>query len=166
MLHDERAAEDVVQDAVLAAIEREHQFSGHASVRTWMTSILRNRIHDHYRRSWRELPFDEEADAQDARVLREVAKARGRLWEARGHWASAPENVLSQRQFFDVLETCIRRLPARSARVFLMHEWLELSTEEICGELKISPSSCGVILHRAKARIRECLERNWVGAGR
>lgn len=166
MLRDESAAEDAVQDAILVAIEREQQFSGHASIRTWTTTILRNRIHDHYRRAWRELPFDDDPGTVDARGVDALFDARGNLLDGRGHWAGDPESVISQQQFLDVLEICVNRLPARSARVFLMHEWLEISTEEICHELNISSSNCGVILHRAKARLRECLERSWVGAGR
>jgi RNA polymerase sigma-70 factor (ECF subfamily) len=54
-------------------------------------------------------------------------------------------------------------MPPALGRVFLMREWLELSSEEICKELKLSSTNLYVQLHRARLRLRECLELNWFG---
>ena len=45
--------------------------------------------------------------------------------------------------------------------MFLMRELLDLDTPEICTELGISTNNCWVILHRARTRLRGCLEHNW-----
>ena len=46
-------------------------------------------------------------------------------------------------------------------RVFMMREWLELETEEICKTLTITPTNLWVMLHRARQRLRECLQTRW-----
>jgi len=71
---------------------------------------------------------------------------------------------LQQQDFFKTLEICLEKLPAQTARVFMMREWLELSTEEICKELELSTSNLWVVLYRARLRLRECLELNWFAA--
>lgn len=70
---------------------------------------------------------------------------------------------MRSQQFFRILEACTDKLPAGLGRVFLMREWLELSTEEICKELNLSATHLYVQLHRARLRLRECLELNWFG---
>ncbi len=77
-----------------------------------------------------------------------------------------PEQNLHSRQFFAVLEACTDKLPPAMGRVFLMREWLELSCDEICNELQITATNLYVQLHRARLRLRECLELNWFGAPR
>ena len=66
-------------------------------------------------------------------------------------------------QFFDVLQACIDGLPASLARIFMMREWLDYETAQICKELSITPTNCFVMLYRARMRLRECLEVNWFG---
>jgi RNA polymerase sigma-70 factor (ECF subfamily) len=45
----------------------------------------------------------------------------------------------------------------------MMREWLELSADDICKELGVSSTNLYVLLHRARLRLRECLELNWFG---
>ena len=59
------------------------------------------------------------------------------------------------------LSECLEKLPAKTARVFMMREWLDLETEEICKELELSTSNLWVLLFRARMRLRECLDLNW-----
>jgi RNA polymerase sigma-70 factor (ECF subfamily) len=61
----------------------------------------------------------------------------------------------------DVLQACLERLPANTARVFVMREVLELETDEICKELAITANNLWVILYRARMALRQCLEQNW-----
>ena len=67
----------------------------------------------------------------------------------------------TQRQFFDVMEFCLEKLPPNTARVFMMREVMELETDEICKELTITANNLWVILYRARMALRECLEQNW-----
>jgi RNA polymerase sigma-70 factor (TIGR02943 family) len=87
-------------------------------------------------------------------------KADGHFVETPADWGN-PEQQTSSRQFFEILEACTEKLPAVQGRLFLMREWLELSSEEICKELDLTPTNLYVQLHRARLRLRECLEMNW-----
>jgi DNA-directed RNA polymerase specialized sigma24 family protein len=62
-----------------------------------------------------------------------------------------------------VMEACMEKLPAQLGRLFLMREWLELSSEDICKELKLTSTNFYVQLHRARLKLRECLDFNWFG---
>jgi len=60
-----------------------------------------------------------------------------------------------------VLDACIEHLPPVQGRVFMMREWLELETDDICKELAITTTNLWVLLHRARLRLRECLQQRW-----
>jgi DNA-directed RNA polymerase specialized sigma24 family protein len=42
-----------------------------------------------------------------------------------------------------------------------MREWLELDSDEICKELQITSTNLWVLLHRARLRLRDCLQQRW-----
>lgn len=157
-LRDRDAVEDAVQETLLAALASEASFAGRSNLRTWLTGILKHKIIDHIRRAAREAPVesrDEEVTEFDA------------LFDARGHWReppaawSDPDASLEQQQFFVVLEECLSRLPAKTARTFMMREHLGCETDEICKELGLTPTHCWVLLYRARMALRECLEAHW-----
>ena len=60
-----------------------------------------------------------------------------------------------------MLELCLEKLPPVQARLFMMREWLELSAEETCQEMKLTATNLYVQLHRARLRLRACLDVNW-----
>lgn len=60
-----------------------------------------------------------------------------------------------------MLESCLDTLPPTCARVFMMREWLELETDEICRDLTLTSPNVWVLLYRARVRLRECLDRHW-----
>jgi RNA polymerase sigma-70 factor (ECF subfamily) len=156
-LRDRHAAEDAVQETLLAALEGRAAFGGRASLRTWLTGILKHKIIDTLRRASRESALaadDEFADTE-------------KVFDERGHWHehpaawSEPDAALEQQQFFARLEDCLARLPAKAARVFMMREHLGCETEEICRELGLTASHCWVLLYRARMSLRECLDVRW-----
>ena len=53
-LRDRDAAEDAVQEALLAALASRASFAGRSNLRTWLTGILKHKIVDHIRRAGRE----------------------------------------------------------------------------------------------------------------
>lgn len=158
-LRDPHAAEDAVQEALLAALASEAGFAGRSNLRTWVTGILKHKIVDHIRRAGRESAL--EADGGPSEF--------DDLFDARGHWRDAPQPwadpdaALEQQRFFAVLEECLARLPATTARTFMMREHLGCETDEICKELGITPTHCWVLLYRARMALRECLQLNWFG---
>jgi len=155
-LRDAQAAEDAVQDTLLAALAGESGFGQRASLRTWLTGILKHKIIDAIRRTSREAPAAGE-DEFDA------------LFDERGHWIempgawSDPDASLDQKRFFAALELCLARLPVKTAQTFMMREHMGLETDEICKELAITATHCWVLLYRARMSLRECLTKEWFG---
>lgn len=160
-LRNDAWAEDVVSETLLVALENRTAFEGRSKLKTWLVGILKHKIIDCLRARKREAAMQTtEDDDHDIEML--IFKADGHFREAPAEWAN-PEDQLSRTQFFEILETCMQGLPPAQGRIFLMREWLELSTEEICKDLDISTTNAGVLLHRARLRLRECLEARWFG---
>ena len=166
-LRDQTAAEDAVQETLLAAVEGAARFSSKSSVRTWLTGILKHKIIDQLRRQAREQPLLAGDDLE-----RSEAEAIDALFAADGHWRDFPRNwgdpdrSLENKEFWEVFEMCAGLMPVKTARVFVMREVMELSTEEICKELRITATNCWVMLHRARLSLRECLDLKWFGTSR
>jgi RNA polymerase sigma-70 factor (ECF subfamily) len=161
-LRNEALAEDAVQDALMAVLEKPDSFRGQSSLRTWVTGILKFKIIDSLRLASRERQVDTMDGESDDDALDALFAADGHTREMPRQWGD-PDATLEQKDFFRVLEVCLDKLPAQAARVFMMREWLELETDEICKELAISASNLWVILYRARLRLRECLDLNWFG---
>ena len=162
-LRNDELAEDVVQDTLLAALQGKAGFSGRSSLKTWLTGILKHKIVDAIRKKVREPvteSLEEETQLDDFDAL----------FDTVGHWANPPANwgdpeaELSRREFFDVVEFCLDKLPPNTARVFMMREVMELDGPEICKELSITSTNLWVILYRARVALRLCLEQHWFAA--
>ena len=153
------AAEDLVQDVFLAALKGAQGFAGRSSVRTWLTSILLNKIADHRAKAGRETSLDARQE-EDAETVEALFQANGDYVSMPKEWRN-PEDALVDRRFFDALEGCLAGLSRRDARTFLLRELMGLSIEEICGQTGVSENNCSVILHRTRMRLRACLEARW-----
>lgn len=161
-LRNRSLAEDVVQDALLALLEKPEQFGGRSSLRTYAIGILKYKIIDILRAAKREIPIETEDERPQDDVIDALFRANGHTHTMPNPWGD-PEQALAQKDFFRVLEICLENLPAKTARIFMMREWLELETDEICKELGISTSNAWVMLYRARVRLRECLDHHWFG---
>jgi RNA polymerase sigma-70 factor (ECF subfamily) len=154
-LRDGHAAEDAVQETLLAALAGEAAFAGRSNLRTWLTGILKHKIVDAVRRLAREAPLAEDEGELEA------------LFDQRGHWHDAPsdwedpDSLLERKQFLEALERCLAGLPQKNAQAFMMREHLGFETDDICKELGITPTHCWVLLYRARMALRECLQQSW-----
>lgn len=160
-LRDPTAAEDAVQETLLAALQTGTRFAGRSSVKTWLVGILKHKIIDTHRRQAREQPLPgTEGDETDPDIA-DAAFAEDGHWNAFPSSWGSPERSLESTEFWTIFEMCAQVMPPRNARVFVMREVLELETEEICKELGITATNCWVMLHRARLAMRECLETKW-----
>jgi RNA polymerase sigma-70 factor (ECF subfamily) len=157
---DQDLAEDMVQECLVAALDARERFSAQSSERTWLVGILKRKIIDHFRRVTRERATEQKVDP---------AEGPGEsLFDQRGHWKSTPPRwggdpgtLMENREFWDVMRRCLAGLPSGLADTFLLRELDQVSSEEVCKVLKVSPTNLWARLHRARTRLRHCLERNW-----
>lgn len=169
-LRDPALAEDVVADTVLAVLEHPERFAGNASLKTYVIGILKHKIIDAIRSGRREVRVsllaggasDETDQRTDEAVFDALFAADGHYLTPPSDWGN-PDAALSRREFFDILQMCVDRLPPRVGRVFMMREWLELETDEICQELEITATNAWALLYRARMRLRACLDLHWFG---
>ena len=159
-LRNEALAEDAVQDALIAVLEKPDRFAGQSSLRTYVTGILKFKIIDNLRLATRERQIETCDDQSEDEAIDALFLADGHTVEQPRQWGN-PDGTLEQKDFFRVLEVCLEKLPAQTARIFMMREWLELETDEICKELAITSANAWVMLYRARIRLRECLDLNW-----
>lgn len=162
-LRNDEWAEDAVSETLLAALSKPQSFGNRSQLKTWLVGILKHKVIDLIRSNARfvTLPDTEEGDDGDE-LGRLSFKVDGHFSESPNDWGS-PDKTLQQTQFFTVLDACIERLPPALGRLFLMREWLELSSQEVCKELSITPTNLYVQLHRARLRLQECLNIHWFG---
>ncbi|MDH3322068.1 MAG: sigma-70 family RNA polymerase sigma factor [Flavobacteriaceae bacterium] len=155
---DQDIAKDLVQETFFSGIKGKDHFKGLASERTWLVSILKRKIIDHYRK------------INSAKGKKEIRMSFYPGGEKKGNWieASVPqswgneaEKIIENKELKAVLELCIANLPEKYRMVFLLKTVQNYETNEICNELNISASNLWVIIHRARVQLRKCLEENW-----
>lgn len=163
-LRNETWAEDAVSETIVAALGSSQSFGNRSQLKTWLVGILKHKIIDIFRLNARTVVLESHPAAGNGNDDLDdlVFTANGHFAQAPANWGN-PEQALQSQQFFVVLEACTEKMPLAMGRVFLMREWLELSSDEICKELGMSSTNLYVTLHRARLRLRECLELNWFG---
>ena len=162
-LRNEAWAEDAVSETMVAALTKPQAFGNRSQLKTWLVGILKHKVIDALRQRGREVYQAQDAEVDGEDPLDYLGfQADGHFVEPPAEWGN-PEKHASSREFFEVLEACVSHLPPVQGRLFLMREWLELSSEEVCKELGLTATNLYVQLHRARLRLRECLELNWYG---
>jgi len=161
-LNDASQAEDAVQEALIGAMKNANSFGGRAAFKTWMFAILKNKIADVLRYKQRTVNISSLAHDEDDEDMSELFDRKG-FWQVDERpvaWGN-PEASMRESQFWVMFEACLEHLPAKQARVFMMREFVELDADEICTELELTTSNLHVLLHRARLRLRECIENKW-----
>jgi RNA polymerase sigma-70 factor (TIGR02943 family) len=159
-LRNETWAEDAVSETMLAAMEGLAAFDGRSQIRTWVIGILKHKIIDQFRRRSREVSIESQQELAEGDALEDLFNDSGHRVTAPLEWGD-PEATMSRGEFFAILQACIDQLPAPLGRIFLLREWLEFDTAEICKEMMVTSTNCFVMLYRARLRLRECLDLNW-----
>jgi RNA polymerase sigma-70 factor (ECF subfamily) len=159
---DRAAAEDCVQETFLAALQARDAFRGKSSERTWLIGILHHKVCDHFRRRGRETQAD---DPEALASVNAMFRADGVWKQIPRKWAF-PEAPLRREEFRRALQECLSKIPFRMSDLFCLREIHGLKTGEICQIMEITPTNLSVQLHRARALLRQCLERSWAGGER
>jgi RNA polymerase sigma-70 factor (ECF subfamily) len=153
-------AEDLVQETLLAALKAKANYAGQASEQTWLIGILKHKIIDYFRKESRE-----KTEAFDDRV---AGDTYDNYFDQQGGWQidlstwSKPDKAMEQEEFLQVLQECITRLPSRMAQLFILREFDDMKSEEICEVMSISTlNNFWVMLSRVRVQLRHCLNTNW-----
>jgi RNA polymerase sigma-70 factor (ECF subfamily) len=156
-------AEEVVQEAWLGVLAGIDGFEGRSSLKTWILRILANRAKTRGERERRTVPFSCLAPADESGPAVDPDRFQGCDDRYPGGWVSFPdswpEERLLARETLDCLQDAIRVLPARQQEVIVLRDVEGWSSEEVCEALDISEGNQRVLLHRARSRVREALER-------
>jgi RNA polymerase sigma-70 factor (ECF subfamily) len=149
----EPEAEDLVQEVFATFLDRLDSFEGRSHLRTWLFGILHRKAMERRRAS----AIEERSDPID-----QVFESR---FDATGHWSKPPadlERLFLSKELGELIRGCMEALPVNQREAFVLREVEGFETEEICKILNVTVTNFGVLLHRARARLRECLEaKGW-----
>ncbi len=155
---DRETAQDLVQETFFAGLKSMANFKGEASERTWLISILKRKIIDHYRK------INSKKGQAEVRInYNSDVESEGDWLEERvadGYDRNA-EDQMQNEELGLAIEDCLDKLPEKQATIFKMKTILGYDTETICNELNITASNLWVIIHRARTSLSGCLEQNW-----
>lgn len=153
-------AEDAVQETLLAALSSARSFRGDSTERTWLIGILNHKIADQLRTAARRPEMEDVDDCEE-------------MFTRGGRWRQPPaaltyneDDLLENSDFWQQVRRCCDGLPPRQAQVFALHFLQENEPEETCKQMDISTTNLWVLLHRARLKLRACLEANWFRSDR
>jgi RNA polymerase sigma-70 factor (TIGR02943 family) len=151
-------AEDLVQETFLAALKSRDRFQAKSSFLTWLVGILRYKIVDHHRRE----ATSRARHPDNERAWEDVFFSTRRFWKKSPQaWRERPDAAAENAEFWDVLQRCLEKLPAKLSYAFRLRTLAEISFADICKKSNLTATNLSVRLHRARLLMRECLERNW-----
>ncbi len=160
-VHNKDVSQDIVQETFISALKAKESFRGESSELTWLLAILKRKVIDHFRKisSGKEktisdytLPFQDEGMYEGHWLMDRLPK----------DWSTEADSSLNQEEFREILEYCLSLLPPKWKSVFVLKFMEELSSEEVCKETGCSASNFWVIMHRARLKLRECVENKWL----
>ena len=157
-VNDNDIAKDLVQETFFAGLKSAKNFQGKSTERTWLISILKRKVIDHYRKI-----NSKKGQAEVRMNFYNDGENKGNWIEERvpQSWDNASEKAIENDELRSKIEDCIDNLPQKYGMVFRMKTIQEFETEEICKELDITSSNLWVIVHRARTQLRKCMEDNW-----
>src|SRR5215210_7319980 len=155
-------AEEVVQETWVGVLNGLRSFEGRASLKTWIFRILTNRAISRAEREGRAVPFSSLGDPgpDEPAVDPDRFRPEGDRWP--GGWKCFPEPLpeehLLERETLALIDSAIADLPERQHTVITLRDIEGWSSEEVCQALAISEANQRVLLHRARSKVRRCLE--------
>jgi len=160
-MRNDALAEDLVQETLLAVLERLPQYRGEATLTTWATAILKHKVADWYRSPTRARTI--QMDAQETELACEPSRSAHGTLPGSAPLLQGPADLAESRERMEALRLCIGAMPPRTAQAFLMHDWNGNLTAEICDQLQLSAGNVRQMLSRARSVVRECMKHDWAG---
>lgn len=163
-VHDSHAAEDLVQETLIAGFRSFEKFEQRSTVKTWLTSILRRRIADYFQQTGRRRLVSGSAQSmqlQDESDHFAFSVAHSKLFHPK---ISNEEfrSSIERDEFVAIVQQCLTKLPVHLRQAFVARVVEDDKTlDEISAELNVTKNNLSVRLFRSRLLIRECLERFW-----
>lgn len=155
-VNQKEIAEDLVQDTFLSAHQSYENFKGKSNVKTWLFSILKHKIADHYRLKYKE-------NTETSSVILQEFFNESERWKPEKRpvsWGNEKE-LLDDPEFAKALKHCFDKMPVKWSSAVQLKYLEEHNAETICSKLEISKINFWQIIHRAKLELRNCLEVKW-----
>ena len=161
----EAAAEEVAQETWLAVLQGLDRFQARSSLRTWIFAILVNRAKTRGQRERRTVPVgvaDESAEAgptvDPARFLPPDHPHRPGWWaDPPAPWSEVEARLVGA-ETLAFVRSVVDGLPSRQRQVITLRDLEGWTAPEVCEVLQLSEGNQRVLLHRARARVRQALE--------
>jgi|SRR5690554_268428 len=155
-VRDRETANDLVAETFLAGLRSMKNFKGESTERTWLVSILKRKIIDHYRRinsakGKAEVQFTYRDQEEGDRLEEQIADLSGRN----------AQQLMENEELGKAIMDCLEQLNQRQAAIFKMKTLEDADTETVCNEFGITPSNLWVIIHRTRTALAKCLEKTW-----
>jgi RNA polymerase sigma-70 factor (ECF subfamily) len=147
-------AEEVVQETWIAVLRSLHTFEGRSSLRTWICRILINTARRRAAREGRSVPFSAVME-QGGEPPVDPSRFAG------GHWIAFPVDPAERVLGAEVREQIARAIDALGSpqrEVIVLRDVEGWPAEEVCEALELTPGNQRVLLHRARAKVRQALE--------
>jgi len=163
-LKDSHLAEDMVQETLVSALRSLQNYSEQSSLKNWLLGILKHKIMDHFRRTYKEKHIHILSEDDSAFLNHHFDS-----WE---HWSPKPSmwwhprKALQEKEFWDTLQKCLDHMPSHMRHAFVLRVLDNNKTEDVRTTMNVSETNLGVILHRARLQLRRCLETNWFQRGK
>lgn len=157
-------AEDLVQETFLVAFHKIDTFQGKSQPKTWLFSILNNKVIDYYRLSARTTKQNFSISENSGYELSDGLFNETENWkdnDINPIW-DQEEELLDNPEFNNVMQGCMEDLPQKWKFAVTSKYLTDKNADEICQELEITTSNYWQIVHRAKLLLKKCLEMKWV----
>ena len=165
-VQDESIAEELAQETWLAVLQGLERFEGRSSLKTWIFAILTNKAKSRSKRDNRMVTYNSMDDiylSQPTVDPERFNDASAKEWPNHwaippDTWANYPEELLLSQETMDLIHRTIDALPQNQRAVITLRDMHELPSADVCNILDISETNQRVLLHRARARVRQALE--------
>jgi RNA polymerase sigma-70 factor (ECF subfamily) len=165
-LNSKENAEDLVQDTFFSAYKAMHNFKNDSNPKTWLFTILNNKITDYYRSRASKKEFREELPESRAEQATDSLFTDSGSWKDAASfksWHQSDGHLLDNKRFLEVFDHCIEGLPAKWRELMVQRFIFNKKAEAIRKELELTQSNYWQLIHRAKLLLKLCIDKSWIG---
>jgi RNA polymerase sigma-70 factor (ECF subfamily) len=153
LVSNQAVAEEAVQDTWMGVVRGLERFEGRSSLKTWLFHILVNRARSASSREHHHASMETLHTVDPGRF-----DPQGQWADPLDDWTEVSENRLDATVWAPVLRSALEGLPSRQRLVVMLRDIEGLTNDEVCSVLEVSSGNQRILLHRGRARLRECLE--------